>query len=78
MNKQIGIHFGALSDSIEEQLKNQEFSFNKKEIDLLQEDLDAIIRLHIRGYIVDSAIDKIHKKLFTCRAKESLMSSALG
>lgn len=64
MSKTLGLYFGALSDSLEDQLTKQGFNFDKKEVDHFQQDIDALNRLRIRGYIIDSQIDKISQKLF--------------
>jgi L-serine deaminase len=64
MNKTLGIHFGALSDPIADQLKNQNLKFDEKEVYQFQQDAEALTRLRIRGYIADSVVDKINQKLY--------------
>lgn len=63
MNKTIGIRLGALSDPIADQLKNQNFKFDEKEIAQFQHDAEALTRLRVRGYIADSVMDKLSQKL---------------
>lgn len=60
---EIGLSYGAISDPLEDQIIAQGFTVDKKQIDHLQADLDAIIRLRIRGFILDSQIDKYLQKL---------------
>lgn len=67
------INFGALSPPLKEQLR--EYVFNEDEIDILQEDIDAINRLHIKGMLTDSATQAAEKKIIkkiaqACRRKE--------
>lgn len=60
----LGLKFGALSDPISTQLRQQGFKFNVKEIMHLQEDLQAIQRLRIKGYVGDALSGKLYDKLF--------------
>jgi hypothetical protein len=62
--KQFGLHFGALADSVREQLKSQGFKFDKNEVSHFEKDVDALNRLRIRGYLNDSSTDKATKKLY--------------
>lgn len=64
MNKLLSLYLGVLSDSLEKQLTEQGFEFDQKEIEHFQKDVDALNRVRIRGYIVDSQIQKIDQKLF--------------
>lgn len=64
MNKSLSLYLGALSDSLEKQLTEQGFEFDKKEIEHFQKDMDALNRIRIRGYIGDSQIERIDQKLF--------------
>lgn len=63
MNKALKLSFGALANRLEDQLIKQGFDFNQEEVEQFQQDIDAVIRLRIRGYIPDSQIDKMNKRL---------------
>jgi hypothetical protein len=64
MDKNLELHFNILADTIANQLKNQKFSFNKKQINDLEKDLYSIKRLYFRHYISDNISKSLHKKLF--------------
>lgn len=63
MNKQIGFHFGALSDSIAEQIKKHGFKSNAKDVLRFDAQADAIVTLSMGGILTDSAKDKCLSKL---------------
>lgn len=62
----IGMRYGALSDPIEDQLRSQGLTLGDKAVQY-QDDVDACIRLFVRGHLTDSAhnrvLDKIHKSI---------------
>jgi hypothetical protein len=62
--KTLNIHFGALSDPIAKQVKDQGFSFNGKQMLNFQEQSEAILRLRFADILTDSMMDKAHAKLF--------------
>lgn len=64
MNQQIGLHFGALSDSIQKQLTDQKFKFNTKQVEAYQAASDALLTLQFACLITDSARLKIQAKLY--------------
>ena len=63
--KEIGIHYGILSDKIEVQLEKQ--GYKDKKIDIHNRILDGINTLHIKDYITDkqktNMINKLHKDI---------------
>lgn len=63
MKTEIGFHFGALSDSIAEQIKKQGFKSNAKEVLRFDAQANAIITLSLGGILTDSAKDKCLAKL---------------
>jgi len=62
--KTLNINFGALSDSIGKQIKDQGFVFDGKQVQIFQEQSDAILKLRFAGILTDSMMDKAHGKLF--------------
>ena len=62
--KKFGIHFGAMSDPISKQLKAQKLKFDVETVKHFQKDIDAIIRVRIRGILGDSIYVKAQDKLF--------------
>lgn len=63
MNKQIGLHFGALSDPIETQLTKQGFTFEIKEVRRFDAQAHAIVTLSLGFIMTDSMKDKCLAKL---------------
>lgn len=53
------IQMGALAPSLSKQLKKAGFKFDKKAMDHLQQDSDALSRLLIRGYLNDTIRDRV-------------------
>lgn len=64
MNKTIGIHLGALSDTIENQLESQGFTFDTKEVRHFQKVADALLMVSFAGLITDSVREKANQKLY--------------
>lgn len=62
--KTLNINFGALSDPISSQLKEQGFSFDSKQLIAFQEQSEAILRLRFAGILTDSMMEKAQGKLF--------------
>lgn len=73
VHKNIGINYGAISDPISKQLKDQGLEFDEKTIANLEKCLDGLIRCRIQGILVDSAynkaLPKLHKKVMEHIAK---------
>lgn len=63
-NKTIGIHFGALCDSIKEQLDKQGFKYDPKRVKYFQRHADAITTLRFGDLLTDSMLNKINQKLY--------------
>ena len=61
-NKQVGLHFGALADDLEIQLKQQ--GFQDKKIELHKKLSNSITMLFLHSYINDSQKTKMIDKLF--------------
>lgn len=59
----IGFHFGALSDSVTDQLKKQKVSFDSDKAKQFDKMADALTTLHIGGIITDSIRHKCNEKL---------------
>lgn len=64
MSKMIELEIGALAPKIAAQMKNQGIKIEQGDLDQLQKDADAIVRLHIRGFLNDSTVKKVREKLF--------------
>jgi len=64
MNKTIGLHFGALSDPIANQLEAQGFSFDHKEVRYLQKVSESLVSVSLAGLLPDGAIEKARQKLY--------------
>lgn len=71
----IGIHFGALSPSVWEQLSEQGFTADEKDLKHWDQDAQAITRLHLRGMLTDSQKQAAQKKLFN-RIKKGVRHGA--
>lgn len=67
-----GLCFGALSPTLQKQIKNQNLKFkgSKESLECFQQDFIDITRLHIRGYLSDSATKAARLKLLNRVAKE--------
>ena len=66
----LGLHFGALSPTIETQLKEQGLYLDHESVDHCQKDANAITRLMVRGLIPMSVAEKARKKLVNVMGKE--------
>jgi len=55
--------FGAMAPKLAEQLKSQNFSYNKVDMIHFQKDADAIVRLKVRGLITAFETEKATNKL---------------
>lgn len=64
MSKQLGIHFGALAEPIEIQLKEQGFEVSEKAIKQFNDLNHARLTLMFGYCITDSENDKICQKIF--------------
>ena len=64
MRKEFGIRFGAISDPIAKQLREQKLKFDKKEVEYFQKWADCINHLRIGLGAPDSAISIIERKLY--------------
>ena len=62
-NKQIGLSFGCLSESISTQLNKQGFKYDAKKVSAFEKQADAINHLRF-GLLTDSMADIIIKKLY--------------
>jgi hypothetical protein len=49
-----GLHFGALAPSIFDQLKEQGVTVTSADVERIQGDVDAVVRLYLRGRITDT------------------------
>lgn len=58
--KEFGIHFGALTPKLSEQLREQGFEDSK--IEVHEKILMSIYMLRIWGYLPDSQVDRMYKK----------------
>jgi hypothetical protein len=78
MSKEIGIHFGALSDSIKDQLTKQGFEFDEKDVERFDAQADAIVTLRLGGIMIDSAASKcqanLHAKIVKHVCKKNNLS----
>lgn len=64
MNKELGIYFGAISNPIAQQLKEQGFKFDKHLIKQFQELADSHNRLRINLLLPENVSDVINRKLY--------------
>jgi hypothetical protein len=68
-----GIHFGPLAPSLADQLEGQDCSVEDAEsLRHLQLDVDAIVRLKVRGHITRNAALAVEKKII--KALEKIVS----
>lgn len=63
-NRKLGIHFGAMSDSISKQLRVQKFKFMPADAKDFQDDFDSILSLWFSKLLTDSQKAKLQTKLF--------------
>jgi hypothetical protein len=63
LSKTLRISFGALSDSLAKQIRDQDLEIDPTKCGHLQLDIDAVNRLRIRGALTDSEAHKVHKRL---------------
>ena len=59
----IGLHFGALSDSVTDQLKQQNVNFDISKAKQFDKMADALTTLHLGGILTDSMRHKCNAKL---------------
>jgi hypothetical protein len=59
----VGLEFGALCGSIQNQLNAQGYALSKKESERFQRITDAIITLKLHGILPDSIVLKSEQKL---------------
>lgn len=78
MNKQLGIHFGALADPISQQLKKQGFKYKKEDVMHFEKQLDAITRLKFASLISDSIATKAYQKLYKSIEKHIIKENKLS
>lgn len=64
MNKTIGLHFGALADSISDQLTKQGFGFDKEQVEHFEKVSDALTMVSLSDLIPDSVKEKANQKLY--------------
>lgn len=64
MNKEFGIHFGALAEPISKQLKEQGFKFDAQQIRYFEKQVDAITRLRFADLIPDTVAAKAFNKVY--------------
>lgn len=64
MNREFGIHFGALADPISTQIEKQGFKFSKEKVAQFEAYIDAIHTLRFASLLNDSDSDKVIKKLY--------------
>jgi hypothetical protein len=66
----MGITFGAIADPLRKQLEGEHFDAGT--INHYQRDVDAITRLHVRGFLTDAETSRarirVLKKLYAIRA----------
>lgn len=66
----VNIHFGAVSDSIRKQLKDQGVSASRDSVERWQKMTDGVTMLHIHGLIPDSIAHLARKKIIKLIARE--------
>ena len=59
----VGISFGAMADPLKDQLKSQGLKMGAEKCNHFQLDIDALIRLSIRGVLCDSDANRTRRKL---------------
>lgn len=69
MENKLKIGFGVLCDPIANQLENQGFSFDKKEIERFEKARESIICLSFGGYLPGAQIHKSYQLLLNKIAK---------
>lgn len=63
MSIQVKLAFGAMSPKISEQLETQGYKYKAEEIAHFQRDVDAVVRLRVRGLLPAGQVDKCFQKL---------------
>lgn len=63
-NITFGIHFGALSEPIHKQLKNQGLKFDETQVKNFERQLEAITILRFSNLLPDSIATKVFDKLY--------------
>ena len=61
--RSIGIRYGVMCETIEEQLKNQGFKFNPKEVEAFERCRNAIHVLQFNNMLFDSQTSKLFNRL---------------
>ena len=74
-NKEVGISYGCLSDSIEKQLDKQNLKYNKGDAEFFTTCKDAVNDLRMADLLTDSMTDKVtlklHKRIISHVAKQN-------
>lgn len=64
MNQTVGLSYGILSDPLSKQIDKQGLKYDKKKMDIFQNELNAINTLRFgSSLLTDSMVDKILPKL---------------
>jgi len=61
---QIGIAFGALADSLKEQLREQGYVMPQPEMRSMQQRMHEAINLRVLGFLTPSEADKVERRIF--------------
>jgi hypothetical protein len=69
-NKNVGLSYGVLSDSLSKQLDKQGLKYDKKKIELFEREREAINTLRfgsnlLTDSIIDKILPKLHKKIIS-------------
>lgn len=62
------LHFGALTKSVSEQIKEQ-LNYTDKNLEQFDKDADALVRVHVRSIITDGDVAKARIRLNKAIAK---------
>lgn len=75
MSQTLGFHYGALADSLSEQITQQGMKFNKEKVERFEKLLDCLQHIRFGSILTDSAYDaclkKLHKQIIAHVAKEN-------
>jgi hypothetical protein len=58
------VRIGAMCDPIAVQLKKQKLKFNAESLSMLQDDVDAYLRLKIRSMLSRAEANKVSKRIY--------------
>ena len=64
MDKQFGIHFGALAPKIEDQITSQGLKYDKEKVASFELFKDSLLTLRFGDVIADGEYDKCIKRLY--------------